>query len=165
MTVGELARFHAKIDKQRRLTRRRGVRGPCWAWTGATNSSGYAVLRLDGHGGVDEVRLAHRLSYEHFIGPIPEGLEPDHLCEQSDCVNPEHVEPVTHLENMRRSMSLERRGSCARGHRATRKNLIRRSDGFVQCRTCFNLTRRLRYHEKREAKLLSDRPASYTASQ
>lgn len=84
----------------------------CWLWTGATSGSlPYGVIYLSrGH-----YVMAHRVSHELFIGPIPEGLEIDHVCHSRDlscpggsscphrlCVNPDHLEAVTHLENMRR---------------------------------------------------------------
>lgn len=69
----------------------------CWLWLDQDNSSGYGVY-WDGMRGW----LAHRFSYEHFVGPIPEGLGLDHLCRVRCCVNPTHLEPVTIQENIRR---------------------------------------------------------------
>jgi hypothetical protein len=70
---------------------------PCWTWSRALNDKGYGVVSRNG-------RLigAHRFVYEALIEPVPEGLELDHLCFNSACVNPDHLEPVTHLVNMRR---------------------------------------------------------------
>ena len=68
-----------------------------WLWTTARESEGYGVLNVDGR-----LTLAHRFAYELFHGPIPQGLEIDHLCMVKHCVNPDHLEPVTHRENMRR---------------------------------------------------------------
>jgi hypothetical protein len=86
----------------------------CWLWTGATSDSGYAALR---EGGAASRRLlAHRVSYEIHVGPIPEGLQIDHLCRVRHCVNPAHLEAVTPLENARRV--IQRPGGNARyGHR------------------------------------------------
>lgn len=70
----------------------------CWFWLGATNSDGYGRIRIEG-----KTKFAHRIYYEHHIGPIPDGLELDHLCRNRSCVRPEHLEPVTHKENIRRS--------------------------------------------------------------
>lgn len=70
----------------------------CWLWMGATQSRGYGHLRV-----CDRDTLAHRFSYEHYVGAIPDGLTIDHLCCVSVCVNPAHLEPVTREENIRRS--------------------------------------------------------------
>jgi hypothetical protein len=69
----------------------------CWNWTGSVNEKGYGRLSVNG-----KPRRAHRLAYEHMIGEIPQGLELDHLCKNRRCVNPWHLEPVTHLVNVAR---------------------------------------------------------------
>lgn len=69
----------------------------CWVWHGSRTCRGYGKLR-----DAAKSRSAHRVSYELFVGPIPEGLELDHLCRHPACVNPDHLEPVTRLENQRR---------------------------------------------------------------
>ncbi|HEV8450554.1 MAG TPA: HNH endonuclease signature motif containing protein [Gaiellales bacterium] len=76
----------------------RGYKTPCWAWQGRTIYSGYGITR--GTDGV--ITTAHRAMYELHYGQVPDGLELDHLCRHRDCVNPDHVEAVTHLENVRR---------------------------------------------------------------
>lgn len=96
----------------------------CWDWTGKT---------LDGYGRLTG-EYAHRVSYELFVGPIPDGLELDHLCNRPLCVNPAHLEPVTHDENMRRAA--ERRTHCKRGHEFTPENTYVRACGARQCRRC-----------------------------
>ena len=73
------------------------VSGDCWEWTGATNSRGYGCLVRDKRG-----YLAHRYAYTLAVGPIPDGLTIDHLCGNKRCVRPEHLEPVTVAENIRR---------------------------------------------------------------
>lgn len=104
MTEGELRRFRRKVKAERRVARRPGLRGPCHVWMAAKNNYGYGVIRLDAQPGErGRLVLAHRLAYEHFVGPIAVGLEPDHLCSQPDCVNPAHVEVVEHAENLRRA--------------------------------------------------------------
>jgi hypothetical protein len=70
----------------------------CWIWQGTMDPDGYGRVWLDGG-----MVLTHRASYEAFVGSIPEGLEIDHLCLTPSCVNPEHLEPVTHDENMSRA--------------------------------------------------------------
>lgn len=69
----------------------------CWLWTGSRRG-GYGRAKLAGIGSID----AHRLSYEHHVGPIPDGLVIDHLCRNRSCINPAHLEPVTTKENIRR---------------------------------------------------------------
>ena len=72
--------------------------GGCWLWLGAKNRDGYGLTRPTG----DKLRMAHRVVYELIVGPIPEGMELDHLCYVRPCVNPEHMEPVTQLVNLHR---------------------------------------------------------------
>lgn len=76
-----------------------GHQTPCWLWTRYLVGDGYACLYERGTG---KPLLAHRLYYEHHRGAIPEGLELDHLCRQTACVNPEHLEPVTTAVNQQR---------------------------------------------------------------
>jgi hypothetical protein len=77
------------------------IQGPdgCWEWTSTRMSAGYGQM-WDGTRG--RTQGAHRLFYEAFIGPIPEGLELDHLCRNRACVRPDHLEPVTRRENLLR---------------------------------------------------------------
>lgn len=122
---GEPVKFilgHAIYARQRReLTpdlwhiEDRGYVTPCWIWNGKPqNGEGYCRVRLMG-----KTYLAHRVAYEQFIGPIPAGLQIDHLCRQPSCVRPDHLEPVTNAEN-------QRRGRAAKLNRADAE-LIRRS--------------------------------------
>lgn len=89
-------RFWPKVNKHSG----RWWRGTeCWEWTAKRSPTGYGYI---GRGGRAGMRLVHRLSYELAYGEIPEGLEIDHRCRNRCCVRPEHLEPVTHLENIRR---------------------------------------------------------------
>jgi hypothetical protein len=78
---------------------------PCWVWNGTIDGGGYGRLRLNG------VKwLAHRYTYEKHVGPIPTGLQIDHLCRNRACVNPNHLEPVTAQTNLRRGLRTKLRG-------------------------------------------------------
>lgn len=70
----------------------------CWLWTGALTYDGYGMFRHD-----NRIMGAHRWAYEIAVGPIPRGLQIDHLCRVRNCVRPDHLEPVTNAENTRRA--------------------------------------------------------------
>ena len=92
--------------------------GDCLVWTGPVNNRGYAHIYLNGRR-----QMAHRVAYELSKGPIPDGLEIDHLCRNRACVNPEHMEPVTHTENCARASRAKTH--CLRGHEYTPENTRR----------------------------------------
>lgn len=111
----------------------------CWVFTGSRNVKGYGRIgiRRPGHG---RSILAHRLAYELAKGPIPEGLEVDHLCRNRACVNPDHLEAVPHITNVRRG-SRATSPTCIRGHAF---DLVRVKDGLVHraCSLCKSESRR-----------------------
>lgn len=109
-------------------------RGPsCWTYPAYT-VGGYPRVKVKGR-----ARLVMRVVYEALVGPIPNGLELDHLCRNRGCVNPLHLEPVTHQENVRRGVGPTainaRKTRCIHGHEFTPENTIVRSDGRA-CRPC-----------------------------
>lgn len=75
--------------------------GGCWTWTGARMTCGYGTLTAEQNG---KTVLAHRWSYQYFVGEIPDGYHVDHLCRNRACVNPEHLEPVPPGVNIRRGV-------------------------------------------------------------
>src|ERR1017187_10429938 len=107
----------------------------CWAWTGYINARGYGQVRHQ-----RRLRRGHRLAYILAKGPISDGFEIDHLCRQRDCVNPPHLEAVTHQENCRRYTRLITH--CPQGHEYTPENTKIPADGYRDCRTCQNEPRR-----------------------
>lgn len=122
--------------------------GDCWMWAASTGSHGYGSFhmgsRLDG---TKRRVLPHRLAYTTLIGPIDDGLELDHLCREPLCVNPSHLEPVTHTENVRRgngwSGRKARQTHCIHGHEFTAENTYRRpSGGGRECRRCIKERKR-----------------------
>ena len=114
----------------------------CWLWTGHKNNRGYGVF-WDGARRI----YAHRYAYELFVGPIPEGLELDHLCRTPACVRPTHLEPVTHRENGLRGFSpmadQARQTECIRGHSlGADGDVYVTKRGRRQCRECRRIRRR-----------------------
>lgn len=122
----------------------------CWEWTSFTNGShrwqGYGKVTL----GPGRYVYAHRAVYEELRGPIPEGLELDHLCRNHACVNPWHLEPVTHRENMRRSV-LGSVTECVNGHPFDDANTYTRKGGGRVCKAC-RADRMRRYGAVRRSK-------------
>ncbi len=109
----------------------------CWLWTGAKAGRGYGVFRIT-HTTGRSMGYAHRIAYELEIGPTD--LELDHKCRVHACVNPAHLEPVSHSENMLRGRDATSPGGrdyCLKGHKFTPENT--KVDGTKRrCRTCFN---------------------------
>ena len=70
----------------------------CWIWTAGVAGHGYGYVWHEGR-----MRRAHAVVYEHLVGPVPEGKELDHRCRVRRCVNPDHLRPVTHRENIQAS--------------------------------------------------------------
>jgi hypothetical protein len=80
---------------ERELLAKTDKSGNCWLWTAGKTSGGYGTKRFEKRNYV-----VHRLAYELWVGPIPDGLDLDHLCHQRDCLRPDHLRPVTRKQNM-----------------------------------------------------------------
>jgi hypothetical protein len=123
----------------------------CWLWHGALGAEGYGRFLVK-ENGRRHTRLSHRVAYQLFVGPIPAGTGCDHLCHTADksckggpkcphrrCVNPAHLEPVLHLENVARG-AVVRRTHCPKGHAYDEKNAEVRVDNLGRrsrrCRAC-----------------------------
>ncbi len=124
----------------------RGDGDGCWLWT-ASLHQGYGHFALS-----RSVTRAHRIAYELLMGPIPEGLQLDHLCRNRACVNPAHLEPVTLQENLRRgrgtgpateaaAQKKRAKQTCQRGHEFTPENTRLIEGGYRRCRTCARLNK------------------------
>lgn len=148
MTVGDQQGKWVSVDKK----------SGCWLWTGHLCQDGYGKsINRDFIG----ESLAHRLSWLWHRGEIPEGCEIDHKCFVRNCVNPNHLECVTHLENIRRGHA---RGSytgtnrnalkthCDRGHPLSGDNVrveVWRGVTMRKCKACRALRRRENYHHQK----------------
>ena len=119
----------------------------CWVWIGERIKGGYGRLR-SGH---RKRWMAHRWSYTQFIGPIPDGLTIDHVCRNTSCVNPTHLDAVTMRENLVRGTGFvavnAAKTQCIRGHAFDETNTRTTRAGTRQCRTCE--TARLKVYNQR----------------
>lgn len=108
----------------------------CWTWTAAKSVDGYGHFKFDGR-----TCIASRLVYLCVVGEIPAGYEVDHLCRQRSCVNPSHLEAVTHRVNSLRSSNVGGKNAtkthCPRGHAYTKGNTsVERNGGGRTVRRC-----------------------------
>lgn len=140
--VSSAERFWAKVNQSGPVPVERPALGPCWVWTAGLDKNGYGQLKLDGR-----MVRAHRFAIVELVGPIPDGLEPDHLCFNRACVKAiadehgaAHLELVTHRENARRGRGPvgvnARKTHCVNGHEFTPENTYIPKKGARRCREC-----------------------------
>ena len=131
-------RFWSKVDKTE----------TCWLWALPVTGR-YARFKLSGSD-----RQAHRVAYEWANGPVPDGLEIDHLCRVRHCVRPSHLEAVTHTENLRRGNGWSgrnvRKTHCPQEHPYSPGNTYTLKHGGRRCKTCAKLATR-KYLRKKAA--------------
>lgn len=109
----------------------------CWLWTRYRDEDGYGHIARNGRApGV------HIVAWELFRGPVPDGLELDHLCRVRHCANPDHLEPVTRAENVGRTplhafaLANAAKDKCDSGHEFTEANTYTKRNGSRECRAC-----------------------------
>lgn len=124
----------------------------CWLWQKRRDRDGYGRFKVD-----CKVQGAHRVSYELFVGPIPDGLPLDHLCRTRHCVNPAHLEPVTVRENTLRSpLAITAlnvlKTHCPAGHPYDDDNTYRADGGIRSCRACGRVKQRA-YRQRKQQRL------------
>lgn len=140
-------RERRKEDPLERMWKKSERRGTCWIWQGYLTPLGYGQMHFKGR-----THLVHRVSYFLKHGPLPMDKELDHTCREHACWNPDHLEVVSHHENMRRSI-LAKRTHCPQGHEYTESNIMRhgRYGTGRGCRKCHNKRTGRKWKAKRAA--------------
>lgn len=155
-----------KTEKERFDEKYRIDESGCWIWLGCKVSGNpsrkhggkWTYGQFSKHrDGWTKLMPAHRAAYELYVGPIGEGLELDHLCRNTLCVNPAHLEPVTHQVNIQRGYALKpKKTHCINGHEMTEANIYIKPATAIrvahrECRTCRAVQIKAHYARKEVA--------------
>lgn len=118
------------------------VESGCWEWVASIHSEGYGQMSYLG-----KPTVAHRIGYMLLIGPIPDGMDIDHLCRNRKCVNPSHLEVVSRAVNLRRGIPNKFKNAthCIHGHAFDAENTHITKTGQRVCRACLRIRSRARY--------------------
>lgn len=125
-------KFWARIRKDGTIPLHYPQLGRCWLWIASHNTQGYGIIGIVRDGKKTTVPV-HRLVYEKLIGPIPDKLYLDHLCWNTGCCNPAHLEPVSVAENNLRGHLARKSEQCSQGHP------YRGSKLFRWCEECYKI--------------------------
>ncbi|MEU8682932.1 HNH endonuclease signature motif containing protein [Streptomyces sp. NPDC048611] len=144
-------RFWSKVNKQGPMPPQAIAPGLCWEWTGSKTPGGYGQFWVK-----PRLVVSHRFAYEQVLGPIPDGLQLDHLCRNRACVNPQHLEPVTQQVNIWRGFSIATanrlKTHCPHGHPYSAENtyIHPKNNGRI-CRACARERSRKNHQRKRNS--------------
>ena len=144
--------LRSREERFARYTRRdappTGVQGYCWIWTRRKDRDGYGRIEDGGR-----TCQAHIVSYEHHIGPVPDGKDVGQICKRHACCNPDHLIVQTRTEQVNRGDAptaiVHRTNICKAGHELTPDNTIHTSDGYRTCRLCRQARQREYLERKR----------------
>jgi hypothetical protein len=146
-------RLWSKIQKGGPLPVHDPSLGPCWLWLAGKNNGGYGHFR----GWDGRMIVAHRLTYEMLVGPIPDGLHIDHLCRVRGCVNPSHLDPVLTKVNTWRGLKGVMKTHCIHGHAFSPENTWTYR-GHRVCKVC-SRARRTEYDRRNYVDLYAKKKA------
>ena len=121
----------------------------CWLWSRGTNGVGYGVAVVN-----SKQELAHRVVFEIYKGKIADGLTLDHLCRVPLCVNPDHLEAVTHRENVLRGKAVTalnaKKKYCKHGHELREENVYRSGTNKRRCKLCTSRLAKIYYMKHKD---------------